>query len=195
MSDLTALPRSPELMNANDTALLVVDVQERIVKAMPHSNLLVWNTRRLIDGAKILGVPVAATEQAPDKLGPTVAELASRLPTPMSKLAFSCCQEADFLQPWLDAGIHRVLLCGVETHVCVLQTALDLMAGGFRVYAAVDALSSRHAIDHQTALRRMDSSGVTLTTCEATLTEWAVAAGTPAFKQISTLAKEHAPQS
>ncbi|MEM6799004.1 MAG: isochorismatase family protein [Planctomycetota bacterium] len=180
-------------MNADDTALLVVDVQERIVKAMPDAAVLVWNIRRLIDGAKILGVPATATEQAPDKLGPTVPPLATRLDSPLSKMAFSCCERTDLLPPWIDAGIHRVLLCGVETHVCVLQTAMDLMSAGLRVYAAVDALASRHAIDHETALRRMDSGGVTLTTCEAALTEWAVAAGTPKFKQISALAKESAP--
>jgi len=195
MSD--ALPRSPELMNADDTALLVIDVQERIMKAIPEANHLVWNLRRLIDGAGILGLPVAATEQAPDKLGPTVPELASRLAalraTPQSKLAFSCGERGAMAREWLDAGCHRVLLCGVETHVCVQQTALDYLAAGFRVYAAVDALASRHTIDYQTALRRMESSGVTLTTCEAALTEWCQVAGTPEFKKISALAKEQPP--
>ncbi|MEM6329620.1 MAG: isochorismatase family protein [Planctomycetota bacterium] len=187
------MPRSPELMNAGDTALLVVDVQQRIVGAMPNAAVLVWNIRRLVDGAGILGVPVAATEQAPDKLGPTVPELASRLPPAKSKLAFSCCERADLLPPWREAGVSRVLLCGLETHVCVQQTALDLMAGGLRVYAAVDATASRHAVDHDIALRRMEASGVTLTTCEAAITEWAVTAGRPEFKQISALAKEAAP--
>lgn len=185
--------RSPELMNASDTALLVVDVQDRIMQAIPRAKILVWNIRRLVDGAKILGVPVEATEQAPEKLGPTVEPLRSRLPEAKSKLAFSCGERGEIAQAWRDAGVHRVLLSGVESHVCVQQTALDYMANGFRVYAAVDALGSRHAIDHETALRRMESSGVTLTTCEAALTEWSVRAGTPEFKQISALAKEPAP--
>lgn len=188
-----SLPRSPELMNVADTALLVVDVQERIVRVMPQAERLVWNIRRLVDGAKILGVTIDATEQAPDKLGPTVPQLAERLPSAKSKLAFSCCTRGDLTAPWGDVGVHRVLLCGVETHVCIQQTALDLLAGGFRVYVAVDAIASRHDIDHETALRRMESSGVTLTTCEAALMEWAVTAGTPEFKQLSALAKEPAP--
>ncbi|MEM8865974.1 MAG: isochorismatase family protein [Planctomycetota bacterium] len=190
-----SLPRSPELMNAHDTALLVIDVQEKIMRAIAGSATLVWNIRRLIDGAGILGVPVEATEQAPEKLGPTVESLRSRLPEAKSKLAFSCGERGEIAGDWQANGLHRVLLCGVETHVCVQQTAFDFMAAGFRVYAAVDALGSRNAIDHQTALRRLESGGVTLTTCEAALTEWAVRAGTEQFKKISALAKEHAPKS
>lgn len=187
------LPRSPDLMNADDTALLVVDVQERIAQAMANAATLVWNCRRLIEGAKILGVTVAATEQAPQKLGPTVEPLASLLPDRREKLAFSCGERGELAEGWREAGRHRVLLCGVETHVCVQQTALDLVAAGFFVYLAVDAATARHAIDHEVALRRMESAGVTLTTCEAALTEWAVRAGTPEFKQISRLAKEPPP--
>lgn len=181
-------------MNADDTALLVIDVQQRIMRAISSGAALVWNIRRLIDGAKILGLPVEATEQAPDKLGPTVEPLRSRLPPAKGKLAFSCGERSEIASGWLEAGLHRVLLCGVETHVCVQQTALDYVAAGFRVYAAVDALGSRHALDHQVALRRLEGSGVTLTTCEAALTEWSVRAGTPEFKQISALAKEQAPE-
>lgn len=187
------LPRSPELMNANDTALLVIDIQERIMRAIPHGGRLAWNARRLVDGATILGVPLAATEQAPDKLGPTVEPLRSRLPAAAGKLTFSCGVRGEIAHAWRESGVHRVLLCGVETHVCVQQTALDYIASGFRVYAAVDALGSRHDMDHEIALRRMESSGVTLTTCEAALTEWSVRAGTPEFKQISALAKESSP--
>ena len=186
-------------MNADDTALLVIDVQERIMRAIPGGERLVWNLRRLIDGSEILGLPVAATEQAPDKLGPTVPEIATRLEalnsTAQSKLAFSCGERGAIARNWLDAGRHRVLLCGVETHVCVQQTAFDYMAAGFRVYAAVDAIASRHAVDYETALRRMESAGVTLTTCEAALTEWCQVAGTPEFKKISALAKESPPES
>jgi nicotinamidase-related amidase len=86
-----------------------------------------------------------------------------------------------------------VLVSGIETHVCVQQTVFDLLAEGFRVYLAVDALGTRHASDHDTALRRMDSAGATLTTTEAALFEWCQVAGTPEFKQISQLVREAAP--
>jgi isochorismate hydrolase len=88
-----------------------------------------------------------------------------------------------------------VLLCGIETHVCVGQTALDLLAAGFRVYIAVDAVAARSTLDHETALRRMESSGAVLTTTEAALFEWCIRAGTPEFRQISALAKELPPAS
>lgn len=197
MSKTTAtspLPRSPELMNASDTTLLVIDVQQQILPAIRSSEQLVWNIRRLVRGANILGVNVVATEQAPDKLGTTEPTIAEHLPPPLAKTSFSCGERGELLRESFDQNRHRVLLCGVETHVCVQQTALDYVAAGARVYAAVDALATRHAIDHEVALRRMESSGVTLTTCEAALMEWCVAAGTPEFKQISALAKELAPE-
>ena len=194
MKEHPCLPRSPELMSRGDTALLVVDVQERLVPAIANHARVVWNVRRLIDGAKILGLPVIGTEQYPKGLGPTVAELADRLGPLPSKLTFSCggCPEPfDQLQ---ERGIHKILVCGIEAHVCVQQTVLDLLADGWRAYVAADALGSRFEVDYRTALQRMDSAGATLTTTEAALFEWCQLAGTPEFKQISRLAREPEPQ-
>lgn len=192
------LLRSPLLMNAGQTALLVIDVQDRILTPIPDAQRIVWNCRRLVDGAGLLGVRAAWTEQSPEKLGGTAATLAQRLQQinaqgPAAKIAFSCGECLDLAHRWLDEGRRQVLLAGIETHVCVQQTALDYIAAGFDVYLAVDAASSRHAIDHQTALRRLESSGVTLTTTEAALCEWTEAAGTPNFKQVSGLLKETEP--
>ncbi|QEG35348.1 nicotinamidase/pyrazinamidase [Bythopirellula goksoeyrii] len=190
-SNLLAMSRSPELMNPNDTGLLVVDVQDRLVAVQPDEQRIVWNIRRLLDGAKILGVRAAATEQYPEKLGPTSAILAERLDTPVvSKLAFSCADCEAIFDTWRAAGIHRVLVVGIETHVCVQQTVLDLLAAGMQVIVAADAVGARHAIDHDIALRRMETSGALLTTTEAALFEWCGVAGTPEFKQISALVKE-----
>jgi nicotinamidase-related amidase len=180
-------------MSARDTALLVVDIQEKLLPAIAQSDRVVWNARRLVDGAKLLGLPVAATEQYPQGLGPTVAELAERLPQPPSKLMFSCRGCPEIFADWRARGVHKVLVCGIESHVCVQQTVLDLLANGWRVYVAEDAIGSRHAVDHETALRRMDSAGATLTTVEAALFEWCEAAGTPQFKEISRLVREVAP--
>ncbi|NOY30079.1 MAG: isochorismatase family protein [Planctomycetes bacterium] len=190
----TALPRSPELMSPTDTGLLVVDVQEGLIPIEPYGERIVWNCRRLLDGAKVLGVRSFATEQYPEKLGPTVAALAERLETPAaSKLAFSCGECGEVFMGWRESGIHRVLVCGIETHVCVLQTVLDLLATGFQVLVAVDAVGARHTTDHKTALRRMEASGALLTTTESALFEWCGRAGSPEFKQISALAKEKNP--
>lgn len=193
MNETSHLPRSLELMSRDDTALLVVDVQGKLVTLIDGHERIVWNIRRLIDGAKILGLPVAGTEQYPQGLGPTVAELASRLGSIPAKLTFSCGGCPELFHDLKARGVHKLLIVGIETHVCVQQTVFDLLAEGFRVYLAVDALGTRHAIDHETALRRMDSAGATLTTTESALFEWCQAAGTPEFKQISQLVREAAP--
>ena len=180
-------------MSRGDTALVVVDVQEKLVPAIDQNARVVWNVRRLIDGANVLGLPVAATEQYPKGLGPTIAELAERLGSAPSKLTFSCGGCPEFflvLEQWRERGVHKILVCGMETHVCVQQTVLDLLADAWRVYVATDAVGSRFEVDYRTALGRMDSAGATLTTTEAALFEWCEVAGTPEFKQISRLARE-----
>jgi nicotinamidase-related amidase len=187
------LPRSPELMSADDTALLVVDVQEKLIRLLPEHGRLIWNIRRLIDGAKVLGLPVAATEQYPQGLGGTVSELASRLGQIPSKLAFSCAAVPDLVAGFEGRGVNKFCVAGIESHVCIQQTVLDLLAHGLRVYVVVDAVGSRFDIDYQVALRRMDSAGATLCTTEAALFEWCQQAGTPQFKQISQLVRETAP--
>jgi nicotinamidase-related amidase len=188
-----ALPRCPELMNPEQTALLVVDAQEKLLAVVPGSERVVWNCRRLLDAAAVLGVATAATEQYPEKLGPTAAVLAERLDGAQAKLSFSgaaCCPP---LANLADDGVFRVLVCGIETHVCIQQTAFDLLASGLEVYVAVDAVAARHAVDHETALRRMETGGIVLTTTEAAMFEWCREAGTPEFKKISALAKEALP--
>jgi nicotinamidase-related amidase len=193
MNEIEPLPRSPELMSPGDSALLVVDVQEKLAPAVRAHERVVWNVRRLVDGANILGLPVVATEQYPKGLGPTLPELAQRLGAIPSKLTFSCGGCPQVFDDLESRGIHRLLVCGMETHVCVQQTVLDLVACAWRVYVAVDAVGSRFAVDHETALRRMESAGATLTTTESALFEWCRVAGTPEFKQISRLAKEESP--
>ncbi|MEX2169400.1 MAG: isochorismatase family protein [Pirellulales bacterium] len=189
-----ALARSPELMNSDDTVLLVVDIQERLLPLVEGRERLVWNVRRLLDAAGLLGVTIAATEQYPEKLGSTVEPLASLIPTRLTKLAFSCAGCSELTGGWEPAR-HRILVCGMETHVCVAQTTLDLLALGYRVYVPVDAVGARFRIDHETALRRLETSGATLTTTEAAIFEWCRTSGTPEFKKVSALVKESPPNS
>jgi nicotinamidase-related amidase len=186
----SSLPRSPELMNRQDTALLVVDAQEKLLAVVPERARIEWNIRRLLDAAAALGVPTAATEQYPEKLGATAAELQRRVGGVRGKLSFSACACGEIIDGWKNDSRFRVLVCGIETHVCVMQTALDLAAAGFEPYVAVDAVGARHAVDHETALRRMEHAGVILTTTETAMFEWCQVAGTPEFKTISALAKE-----
>lgn len=188
------LPRSPEMMSAGDTALLVVDVQEKLLPAIADHRQVVWNVRRLIDGAKLLDMAVAATEQYPKGLGRTASELAERLGETPSKLTFSCGGCAEIFRSLESRGIFKVLVCGIEAHVCVQQTVLDLLSLGWKVYVAVDAVGSRRELDYRIALERMNASGAALTTTEAALFEWCDTAAAPQFKAISRLVREEPPQ-
>jgi nicotinamidase-related amidase len=190
MSQPHFFPPSPELMSPGETALVVVDIQEKLLAAIPGSARIVRNTRRLIDAARLLGLRVVATEQHPQGLGPTVAELAERLGPAASKLTFSCRGCPELFADLRGRGVWKLLVAGIEAHVCVQQTVLDLLADGWRVYVAVDAVGSRFEIDYQTALRRMESAGATLTTTEAAMFEWCQTAGRPEFQQISRWVRE-----
>jgi nicotinamidase-related amidase len=187
-------PRSPELMSHRDTGLLVVDVQTKLMDLMKFRDQIVWNLRRLIDMARALDMPIAATEQYPKGIGPTVPELIDLLPDRPEKLTFSCCGIEDLTEPFRSREVHKILVAGIETHVCVQQTVYDLMAAGFRVFVPADAVGSRFKMDWQIALRRMDSAGATITTTEAALFECCETAEHTAFKQISSLAKQVRPK-
>lgn len=180
-------------MSRHDTGLLVVDVQEKLIRLIPGHEQIVFNIRRLLDGAAVLGAPATATEQYPKGLGHTVPELAARLGPIPGKLAFSCGECPAALREWSARGVRKLLVVGIETHVCIQQTVLDLLADGFRVYVAVDAVGARGDVDHETALRRLELAGATLTTTESALFEWCERAGTPEFKKISELVKEVLP--
>jgi nicotinamidase-related amidase len=177
-------------MSAGDTGLLVIDVQEKLIPLIPNSPALIRNIAFLIDAARFLEIPVQATEQYPKGLGTTVSELARRLPERPDKVAFSSCAIPSVLDSFRRAARPRLLLAGIETHVCVQQTALDLLSLGFRVYVAADGVASRYAVDHNQALHRLEQAGAIVTTCESAVFEWIGAAGSPQFKEISRLVQE-----
>jgi nicotinamidase-related amidase len=177
-------------MSAADTALLVIDVQDKLLPFISNHAAMVRNIAFLIDGARLLQMPVTATEQYPKGLGPTTAELARRLPDRPDKTAFSCCAIPSVVEGFRRAARPKVVLAGIETHVCVLNTALDLLNLDFRVYIAVDAVAGRFALDHDIALRRMEQAGAILTTAETAVFEWVGGAGHPQFKAVSQLVQE-----
>lgn len=177
-------------MSAGDTGLLVIDVQEKLLPLIPGASALVANIGFLVDGARLLGVPVQATEQYPKGLGKTTPALAVKLPPAPEKVGFSCCAIPAVAETFHRQARPKVLLAGIEAHVCVLQTAMDLLAQDFRVYLAVDAVASRYAVDREFALRRLEQAGAILTTCEAAVFEWTGGADHPQFKAISKLVQE-----
>ncbi len=194
MTAAERLLRSPELMSHDDTGLLVVDVQEKLISLVPGHERIVWNIRRLLDGAALFKMPMLATEQYPKGLGGMTPELSSRLPHPAEKTAFSCAACDAIADELEKSTVAKWLVVGIEAHVCVQQTVFDLLANGFRVYLAVDAVGSRFEVDSRTAIARMDAAGATITTTEAALFEWCRESSIPEFKQISALVKEQAPK-
>lgn len=180
-------------LTAQHGGLLVVDVQAKLMDRMPYGPLIVANTARLIRAARALELPVWATEQYPRGLGPTVPELLELLPHRPSKTTFSCCGVHELIEQLHGRGIRHVTLAGVEAHVCVAQTALDLLGMGFAVQVPADAVASRTTLDWKYALRRLERAGAVVSTTEAVLFEWTGTADSPAFKAISNLVKDFTP--
>jgi nicotinamidase-related amidase len=183
------MPHATQLSDA-DTALLVIDVQEKLVPLICDADALVRNIAFLLDAARLLNLPIQCTEQYPRGLGPTVPPLADKLPQRPDKVAFSCCAVSSIVETLHREARPKVVLCGIETHVCVLHTALDLLALDFRVYVAADAVSSRSRLDHDIALRRLEQAGAILTTSEMCVFEWIGGASHPQFKAVSRLVQD-----
>jgi len=179
--------KHPTHLSARESTVLVVDVQEKLMAKIPGADAQVRNIAFLLDVAKLLEVDIAATEQYPKGLGPTVAPLAQRLSDRPEKLDFSCCAVPTLTETFRVKGRTKIVLVGIETHVCVLNTALDLMTESFQVFVAVDALASRYLVDHDVALRRLERAGAILTTVETCAFEWMVGSHHPQFKAVSAL--------
>lgn len=178
---------------ASHGALLVVDMQEKLLRKMKYGALVTANCDRLLRGAEVLGLPVFATEQYPQGLGPTVPELTERLPRRPEKTAFSACAVVEVIEGLHGRAVRHVTLAGIEAHVCIAQTALELIELGFAVQVPADSVASRGTLDWEIALRRLERAGAVVTTTEAVLFEWVVAADSPHFKAISQLVKEFVP--
>jgi nicotinamidase-related amidase len=195
MTESASWFHSPRVLDRAASALLVIDLQERLLPALGAAEHLLWNASRLIRGAQALEVPVGATVQYPQGLGKMADPIAIQLPeTPQAKRAFSSAACRSVIGPWAEQGVRQIVVCGIETHVCVLQTVLDLMGEGFDLYVVADAVGARGQLDHRVALDRMRSEGATVSTTEATLFEWCRNSEQEAFRQISALVKEPGPE-
>ncbi len=183
-----SFPRSIDLLSHQECRLVVVDVQEKLLPVIPQGDQLVARIQQLIQAARLFEIPLSCSEQYPKRLGPTVPELAEMLPAPQEKLHFSAseCLGWGAAANMADSRT-KIVLTGIEAHICVQQTALDLLALGYRVTIPVDAVASRNQLDWEIALKRMENSGASITTTESILFEWCEVAGTEEFKQISRL--------
>ena len=178
-------------INREDSAALVVDIQERLFQVMDGKDEFLRKCLILLEGLKVLEVPILVTEQYPKGLGSTIEPIQQVLePDPaFEKIAFSCCDEPVFNASLGKLARNRVIICGIEAHVCVLQTVVDLVEGGYAPVVVADCITSRHPGDKSVALERMRMEGAMITTCESILFELARVAGTESFKTISRLVK------
>lgn len=184
------MKRFSKLLQPESTALLIIDIQERILKAVANHELLLENTLKLIKGFNVLELPIFYTEQYPKGLGHTVQELKTELKSEaVHKLTFSCFGAEDLFKNLIEKDIKQIVVCGVEAHVCVQQTVLDLLENGFQVNLAADAVSSRKKIDYETAVERMRAHKAEITTVESALFELLNICGTAEFKSISKIIK------
>jgi nicotinamidase-related amidase len=152
--------------------------------------MVIENTLKLIRGSKTLSVPIFYTEQYPKGLGETAAELKTELEgAAIQKMSFSCSGAGDLFDEFKEKGFTQIVVCGIESHVCVQQTVLDLLANDFQVNVAADAVSSRKDFDYNIALDRMRSNGAEVTTTESILFELLNVCGTDEFKTVSKLVK------
>ncbi len=179
------------LATTDNAQLLVVDVQGRLAQLMHESETMIAQIRRLIRAVRVLDLPVVWVEQLPEKLGPTVPEVAAAMDglTPLSKSSFGCCGDEAVMRNIESSGRRQILLCGIETHVCVWQTARELRHSDYDVHLIADASSSRSVLNRDIAWRRMEAIGVTLSCVEMVLFEMMRDADHPRFRDVSRLLK------
>jgi nicotinamidase-related amidase len=176
-------------MTAQHGGLLVVDMQEKLLAPIADRDVVIANVVALIQAARALGVPVWATEQYPRGLGPTTAEVAALISERPAKTTFHCCAVPQLLEQLYGRHVRHVTVVGIEAHVCVAQTALELLDMGFRVQVPADAVTARRRIDWKFALRRLEQAGAVVSTTESVLFEWTERSDRTEFKVISEIIK------
>jgi nicotinamidase-related amidase len=175
------------ILNKGDAVLLIVDIQDKLAAVMKDRESVVRNNLHLIELAKMIGLPVLVSEQYPKGLGTTVPELREALPAykPIEKMTFDCCGQPAFLETLKGHGKKTVILTGMETHICVLQTCVGLLQGGINVHVVQDAVCSRTEGNWHTGIEYMRDAGAVVTCTETVLFQLLKVAGTEEFKAIS----------
>ncbi len=174
------------MLKAENSVLVVIDVQGKLAEVMHERDELFGNIRRLAESAKHLEVPVLVSEQLPEKLGPTHEEISDLLTDNpvIPKSAFSCCGESQFIKALKSNGKKQVVLSGIEAHICVTQTALELLEQGYTVFVVADAVSSRNPQNKQLAIERLRQHGAEIIVTESAMFEWLRDATHPAFREV-----------
>jgi len=178
------------MLETDNTVVLVIDIQGKLASLMQEKERLYDNTARMLRAAKVLGLQVICTEQYPDGLGPTVPQIAEHLDAdPIAKLSFSCWGSEAIRGALKQTGRTQVLISGIETHICVYQTAIDLLAEGYEVHVLTDAVSSRTQANRRLGLERMKDAGAVMTGVEMALFEMLKVAKGDQFKEIAQIVR------
>ena len=179
------------MLAVDECALVVIDIQGKLSHLMYQKEALFENAQKLIKGVQVLEIPIIVTEQYPKGLGPTISEIAALFPNfrPLPKVAFSCCGDEGFQRELKAVNRRQILICGIETHVCVYQTTVDLLASGYEVEVVADVVSSRTAENREIGLQRMRDEGAKITSTEMALFELMKVAEGPKFKEVSKIVK------
>ena len=178
-----------KLLASGSSALLVIDLQARLMPALADPEEVLERSRLVLHAARLLSVPILATEQYPKGLGPLVPEIAEMVPLDavVSKIAFSALRDPEPADRIARLDREQLVVMGAETHVCVLQTVLDLLASGRKVTVVADAVGSRRLRDKEVGIARMERAGAEIVTADMVVFEWLERAGTPAFKELAPL--------
>ncbi|MCP4632404.1 MAG: hydrolase [candidate division Zixibacteria bacterium] len=179
------------MLSIENTAFVLIDVQGKLSTLMHKKEELFKNIKVMIEGAKALGIPIIWNEQIPDKLGETAPEIKELLTgnNPLVKTTFSCCGNENFINTLQPLNRKQILIAGIETHVCVYQTCIDLLQAGYEVHLLADATSSRTELNYNIALQRIKDEGAKLTTTEMAFFEMLKVAEGDSFKKIIKIIK------
>ncbi len=194
MNSAHILPRHHHLLDPAQSLLVVVDMQDSLLGVIAGRDALVNNVTLLIRAARIMDVPILATTQNAPRLGPVAPAIADALGNesdvlPLDKLCFSCAQSPGFVEALTATDKKQIVVCGMETHICVSQTAHDLLHAGYQVHVPADAVSSRTIEKHKLGMERIRDSGILPCAAEAVVYEWLQEAGTPAFREVLKLVR------
>ncbi len=184
--------RHPSLFTKNNSCVLLIDYQERFTSVIHDHESTLKKIKFLLSGANIYNLPVFVSEQVPDKLGQTIPELkeVTKNAKYFSKQTMSCCGKVDFVDDLKKVGIKKIAICGIEAHVCVLQTSLDLLHNGFQVHIVSDAITvGRDLYNKQIAIEKMKAAGAIISSVETILFEMAYEAGSEEFRKLQGLFK------
>ena len=185
------MKRHPNLFTKENSVVLLVDYQERFAPVLHNNEETIKNIKMLLAGANIYDVPIYVSEQVPEKLGSTISDFRNEIKNAklFSKKTMSCCGHVGFVEDLKSKKITKVAICGIEAHVCVLQSTLDLLNNGFQVHLVSDAVTTRVPHNKEIAIEKMKSAGGIISSVETILFEMAYEAGNEEFKRLQQLFK------